>query len=100
MPLDFDQVWNRLAEQARQDPDEDNGVPYGFTTRVVAAWKSSPRPTLLASMNLLLRQCLPGSLAVLAVCAAFYCWPVDHGVHLTDSEDELTVGLQVADDLL
>ena len=36
-------AWTRLARVARDAPALDNGMPFGFSTRVVAAWSSQPQ---------------------------------------------------------
>ena len=64
-----DQTWQKLSRLASHAPENPADVPFGFATRVVAAWKSSPAEGFLAALDGVTWRGLMVATGVLGVCA-------------------------------
>ena len=64
-------AWSRLARLAAQASPEPGSLPFGFASRVVAAWKSDRRETTLAAFEWLTWRGLAVALVIFAGSAAF-----------------------------
>ncbi len=67
----FENSWNRLARLAAQAPADAADLPFGFGTRVVAAWKSSPAEGYFAALEGLTWRGLAVAVLIFGGCAAF-----------------------------
>ena len=65
-----DRSWNRLARLAAGAPPEAAEMPYGFATRVAAAWKASPSEGIFAALEGLTWRGLAVALVIFGGCAA------------------------------
>jgi hypothetical protein len=63
------EAWPRLARLGAQAPQEAAEMPFGFATRVVAAWKSSPGEGWFAALEGLTWRGLAVASGILGVCA-------------------------------
>ncbi len=63
--------WNRLARLAAQAPADSANLPFGFSSRVVAAWKADHREASLAAFEWLTVRGLGIALLIFAGSAAF-----------------------------
>ena len=63
-------AWARLARNAAQAPADVTAVPFGFATRVVAAWKSSPSEGFFAALEGLTWRGVAVAVAIFGGCAA------------------------------
>jgi hypothetical protein len=64
-------AWSRLARLAAHASPEAGSLPYGFASRVVAAWKADRRETNLAAFEWLTLRGLAVALVIFAGSAAF-----------------------------
>jgi hypothetical protein len=64
-------AWQRLSRLAIQAPTEPTGMPFGFSTRVVSAWRANSRETTLAAFEWLTFRGLAVALLIFAGSAAF-----------------------------
>jgi hypothetical protein len=64
-----DQSWQKLSRLASHAPQDGAAEPFGFATRVVAAWKSSPKEGFLAAFEGVTWRGLVVATGVLGVCA-------------------------------
>ena len=67
----FEKSWNKLARLAAQAPADTADMPFGFPTRAVAAWKSSPSEGFFAALEGLTWRGLAVALVIFGGCAAF-----------------------------
>lgn len=68
---EFERRWKLAAEAAqRVAADPGTPAPYGFATRVVARWQSTPAPSLAAIWQRLAWRVLGGVAMVLAAMLA------------------------------
>lgn len=71
LPRKTENAWPRLAQLAAQAPAElEAGVPFGFATRVVAAWKADRRENALAAFEWLTMRGFAIALIIFAGSAA------------------------------
>lgn len=66
----FDNNWQRCVGHARQTPPRDETAPFGFSTRVLAAWRPARPITLEPVWVRLTLSWLACVTAGLVVCAA------------------------------
>lgn len=82
---EFEKRWETGAEAARNAlPKQDDTIPFGFATRVVAQWQAerkSATPRLLL-WDILSRRALAG-LAIALVITAVLIWPTEGQSGLT-----------------
>jgi hypothetical protein len=64
-------AWNRLSRLAAQAPADAPDLPFGFASRVVAAWKADRRETTIAAFEWLTLRGLGVALLIFAGSAAF-----------------------------
>lgn len=66
---EFERRWKLAAAAARQS-DPETPAPYGFATRVIARWQSTPAPSLTMIWQRLAWRVLGGVAMVLAAMLA------------------------------
>jgi hypothetical protein len=44
-------AWAKLAQRTQAEPQSDDAMPFGFSTRVVAAWNARPQEATWAMME-------------------------------------------------
>jgi hypothetical protein len=71
---DFNQQWQKLADQARQAPPRDQQAPFGFAAQVVALGWQAPNPGLELIWRRLALRSFAGAVIVLILCAVLE-WP-------------------------
>ncbi len=64
-------AWSRLSRLAAPVPAENTELPFGFPSRVVAAWRANRRETTLAAFEWLTLRTLAVALLIFAGSAAF-----------------------------
>jgi hypothetical protein len=64
-------AWSRLSRLAGPVTAEDTNLPFGFASRVVAAWHANRRETTLAAFEWLTLRTLAVGLLIFAGSAAF-----------------------------
>lgn len=70
-PRKTETAWPKLAKLAAQAPHEASaGLPYGFATRVVTAWKADRRESTLAAFEWLTVRGFAIALVIFAGSAA------------------------------
>jgi hypothetical protein len=65
----INQSWNKLARMAGKAPAEEAALPFGFSTRVVAAWKSASSEKFFAALEGLTWRGLAVALVIFGGCA-------------------------------
>ena len=68
--ISFEKSWNKLTRLAAQAPADAADIPFGFATRAVAAWKSSPSEGFFAALEGLTWRGLAVALVIFGGCAA------------------------------
>ena len=63
--------WQKLSQLASRAPRDEAAMPFGFATRVVAAWKSSSAEGFFAALEGLTWRGVAVAAGVLGVCAVF-----------------------------
>ncbi len=66
-----DHAWSRLSRLAGPVTAENTDLPFGFASRVVAAWQANRRETTLAAFEWLILRTLAVALLIFAGSAAF-----------------------------
>lgn len=64
-------AWSRLSRRAAQAPADTVEMPFGFATRVVAAWKADRREGTLVAFEWLTLRGLAVAMVIFAGSAAF-----------------------------
>jgi hypothetical protein len=67
----FENAWNKVAQLAAAAPADAADAPFGFASRVVAAWQANRRETTLAAFESLTLRGLAVALLIFAGSAAF-----------------------------
>jgi hypothetical protein len=67
----FENAWNKVAQLAAAAPADAADAPFGFASRVVAAWQANRRETTLAAFEWLTLRGLAVALLIFAGSAAF-----------------------------
>jgi hypothetical protein len=67
----FENAWNKVAQLAAAAPADVANAPFGFASRVVAAWQANRRETTLAAFEWLTLRGLAVALLIFAGSAAF-----------------------------
>jgi hypothetical protein len=70
-PRPSDQAWSRLSRLGGPGAGENTDIPFGFASRVVAAWHANRRETTLAAFEWLTLRTLAVALIIFAGSAAF-----------------------------
>jgi hypothetical protein len=64
-------AWTKVAQLAAAAPADATGAPFGFASRVVAAWQANRRESTLAAFEWLTLRVLAVALLIFAGSAAF-----------------------------
>ena len=64
-------AWTKLSHLAAYAPREEIEMPLGFSTRVIAQWRSEPREAMLTAFEWLTVRGLAVAVLILAGSAAF-----------------------------
>lgn len=67
----LENAWNKLARLAGRAPGEALDMPFGFATRVAAAWKADRRENSLVAFEWLTLRGLAVAVLIFAGSAAF-----------------------------
>lgn len=74
---DFDKRWHSAAQAARLTPDEPAELPFGFATRVLARFESTPVEPWLDMLTALGLRAVLTTAVLFIASAALVVWQID-----------------------